>query len=104
VRAQVVSGGVVSFVVAEVALLLNGADVLDELRAIRDDIARLQGAEPSPWLTVEEAADRLRTTPTAVYSMLRDGKLTKYQPNGPKTKPVLLERDEVDAWVTSGRT
>jgi excisionase family DNA binding protein len=49
-------------------------------------------AEPShrsPWLTVSEAADYLRTTPAAVYKRLKRGQLTGFHPEG---SPILLHR------------
>src|SRR4051794_26191891 len=50
-------------------------------------------APSSPWLTVAEAADYLRTTSDAIYKRIKRGQLTSYRPEG---SPILLRRNELD--------
>jgi excisionase family DNA binding protein len=47
----------------------------------------------TPWLTVEEAASRYRTTAGAIYKRIRRGKLPAHRPEGSR---IMLNRDEVD--------
>jgi excisionase family DNA binding protein len=49
--------------------------------------------EPSPYLTVREAADYLRARPQRVYDLLSDGRLTRVK-DGSR---VLVARAELDA-------
>ena len=58
-------------------------------------------ASESPWLSVEAAADYICSTPTAVYSAIRENKFPVHRPNGPKSRPVLIARADLDAWVTA---
>lgn len=67
------------------------ADVLAELRALPSN----DGAATSPWLTVEEAAKRLRCKRQRIYDLLAQRKLTRHKEGG----RTLLRREEVDALV-----
>jgi excisionase family DNA binding protein len=49
----------------------------------------------SPWLTVDEAADRLRCRPQRIYDLLSSRRLTRYK-DGSRT---LLSRSELDEYV-----
>ncbi|MFP4309856.1 MAG: helix-turn-helix domain-containing protein [Desulfococcaceae bacterium] len=56
--------------------------------------------DETPWLTVKEAADRLRLKPGTLRNYMTR-KLIPYHRN-PHTGTVRLRRDEVDAWLTQG--
>lgn len=49
------------------------------------------------WLTVEEAADRLRVSTATVRRWIRHGKLTKHTVAG--LQSVRIRRSEVDALI-----
>jgi excisionase family DNA binding protein len=49
--------------------------------------------DASPWFTVTEAADYLRTTPGAIYKRIERGQLPSYRPEGSQT---LLHRADLD--------
>jgi excisionase family DNA binding protein len=53
----------------------------------------------SPYLTVAEAADRLRANAQRIYDLCSSGRLTRLR-DGSR---VLLSRDEIDAYLTEGR-
>jgi excisionase family DNA binding protein len=62
---------------------------------VTEVMGRLHPESPrSPWLTVQEAADYLRTTPQAVYKRIKRKQLQAYRPEG---SGILLHRDELDA-------
>jgi excisionase family DNA binding protein len=67
--------------------------VLVELRA--REIGRGREAE---YLTVVEAADRLRAKPQRVYDLLSAGRLRRYK-DGAR---VLVKRAELDAYIADG--
>lgn len=58
------------------------------------------GVNGSPYLTAEEAADYLRVSVHTLRAYRNQGKGPPYHRIGGKT---LYHRDEVDAWVQSGR-
>jgi excisionase family DNA binding protein len=47
----------------------------------------------SPWLTIPEAAEYLRTTPAAVRKRIARGQLRASRPEGSR---ILLRREEID--------
>jgi excisionase family DNA binding protein len=47
----------------------------------------------SPWLTVKDAADYLRTSQGAIRKRIARKQLTSYRPEG---SPILLRREELD--------
>jgi excisionase family DNA binding protein len=49
--------------------------------------------DASPWFTVTEAADYLRTTPGAIYKRIKRGQLPSYRPEG---STILLRRADLD--------
>jgi excisionase family DNA binding protein len=51
-------------------------------------------APESPWLTVREAADYLRTSPAAIYKRISRKQLVAHRPEGSR---IMLHRDELDA-------
>lgn len=51
-----------------------------------------QHTPASPWLTVAEAAQHLRTTPAAIYKRIKRGQLSSYRPEG---SPILLRREDL---------
>src|SRR5437867_4239361 len=59
-------------------------------------LARLSASSPTvPYLTVAEAAERLRAKPQRVYDLLSARRLTRYK-DGRRT---LVSRDEIDAYL-----
>jgi hypothetical protein len=57
-------------------------------------VRKLNAADDSSYLTIEEAARELRIKPTAVRNYLYEGKMTTY-----KFKTMtLLSTDEVTVW------
>ena len=69
--------------------------VLERLAALE-----VEAIERSPYLTVEEAAERLRCSRQRVYDLLSSGRLTRLK-DGAR---VLVRRDEVDAYLAGGRS
>jgi excisionase family DNA binding protein len=67
-------------------------DQLEE-RLIERLADRLTTTPNSPWLTVKEAADYLRTTEGAIRKRIRRKQLPSYRPEGSK---ILLRRDDLD--------
>jgi excisionase family DNA binding protein len=54
----------------------------------------------SPWLTVKEAADYLRTTEGAIRKRIERKQLPSYRPEGSQ---ILLHRDDLDRAGPCGR-
>lgn len=54
--------------------------------------------QAGPWLSVEEAAERLRCKPQRIYDHRSSGALTPYTEGG----RALCSREEVDALVVGG--
>jgi excisionase family DNA binding protein len=70
--------------------------LIDERVALRVASLSLQPPE-SPWLTVDEAAGYLRTSPAALYKRISRGQLNSYRPEGSR---ILLRKDDLDrAWT-----
>jgi excisionase family DNA binding protein len=76
--------------------------LIDQLepRLIERISERLATGPRSPWLTVEEAADYLRTSPGAIYKRIKRGQLPSHRPEG---SPILLHRDDLDGTGPGGR-
>ena len=53
----------------------------------------------SPYLTVSEAAERLRTEPQRIYDLCSSGRLARFK-DGDR---LLLSRDEIDAYLAGTR-
>jgi excisionase family DNA binding protein len=53
------------------------------------------------WLTVEEAADYLRTTPDALRRAAHRKQLPSHQPLGAGSR-YLFNRSELDQWAAAG--
>jgi excisionase family DNA binding protein len=53
----------------------------------------------SPYLTVREAADRLRAKPQRIYDLLSQGRLTRLKDG----RRVLVSREEIDVHLAGGR-
>lgn len=53
---------------------------------------------PSPWLTVREAAERLRLKPGTLRNYMSRGLIPHHR--NPLTGTVRLRMDEVDDWLT----
>jgi excisionase family DNA binding protein len=52
--------------------------------------------EPTPWLTIDQAADRLRVSVRTVERMVADGRLAEHRPReGSRTRRYHVE--DVDA-------
>ncbi len=71
--------------------------LIDERVATCIEVASTHTPSASPWLTVSEAAQYLRTTPGAIYKRIERGQLKSYRPEGSQT---LLRRDDLDAPMT----
>jgi excisionase family DNA binding protein len=67
-------------------------DKLEE-RLVERLTDRLTTAASSPWLTVQEAADHVRTSPGAIYKRIKRGQLPGHRPYGSK---ILIHRDDLD--------
>ena len=52
------------------------------------------------WLSIEEAADYVRTTPDALRKAVQRGQVPAHQPLGPGTR-YLFSRAELDQWAVS---
>src|SRR4051812_29772806 len=78
---------------AEAALLKLIDDRISErvAESFRDKPGQQQPR--SPWLTIPEAAEYLRTTPAAVRKRIARGQLKACRPEGSR---VLLRREEID--------
>jgi excisionase family DNA binding protein len=78
----------------QVAALVEYEDAMIESRAQTVQVA----APVSEWMTVPEAAEELRCTKQHVYDMRSDGRLTKFNEGGPRSR-ALCKRSEVAALV-----
>ena len=58
------------------------------------------GRELSPYLTVAEAADLIRSRPQRVYDLVSSGRLSRFK-DGSRT---LVLRAEVERWLAGERT
>lgn len=68
---------------------------------VAEQLRSVAGPEPrSPWLTIVEAAEYLRTTPAAVRKRISRGQLKSYRPEGSR---IMLRRDDLDAAGPWGR-
>jgi excisionase family DNA binding protein len=59
---------------------------------VGDRCTAVSPAPPSPWVTVAEAAEYLRTTKGAIYKRIKRGQLRSYRPDGSQ---ILLRGDEL---------
>lgn len=76
-------------------------DVVEEIaeRAVEIALTRIgQPSKPSPYLTVSEAAERLRTEPQRIYDLCSSGRFVRFK-DGDR---LLLSRDEIDADLARG--
>jgi excisionase family DNA binding protein len=82
------------------ALLEALAEQLADLVASRiaSALQHAPSGEPA-WLDVESAADYLSTSPEAIRSAIKRGRLPGRRPNG----RVLFSREELDRYVLQGR-
>jgi excisionase family DNA binding protein len=58
---------------------------------LSDSINQEKGG--TPWLTVAEAADYLRTSPAAIYKRIKRGQLQAERPEGSR---ILIRRSDLD--------
>jgi excisionase family DNA binding protein len=79
-----------------IALELPDA-VLDTLaeRIAEIVLARMTFERGSSWLTVEQVAGYLQTTPDAIRALVKRSKIPAHRAGG----RLLFERDEIDIWV-----
>jgi excisionase family DNA binding protein len=70
-----------------------------EPRLIERVSEQLTARANSPWLTVKEAADYLRTSPDAIYKRIKRKQLPSYRPEG---SPILLHKDDLDGTGPGG--
>jgi excisionase family DNA binding protein len=68
--------------------------LIDERVAHQLDTVGSNPANGSPWMTVAEAAEYLRTTPGAIYKRIRRGHLRSYHPEG---SGIRIWREDLDA-------
>lgn len=66
---------------------------IDERVAEALSAAPAQPARMSPWFTVEEAADYLRTSPDAIRKRIDRGQLKSHRPEGSR---ILLHEDDLN--------
>ena len=67
---------------------------------VAEHLASLATPSPSsPWLTVDEAAEHLRTTPGAIRKRISRGQLRAHRPEGSR---IMLRRDELDEALDLG--
>jgi excisionase family DNA binding protein len=77
--------------------------VPDDVEALAEHVAelvlkRLPSADSvSPWLTVAEAAEYLRTTPDGIRSAEKRGQLVGHRPAD--TRRLLFRREELDGYA-----
>ncbi len=77
-------------------LVVALADALEPRLLARVEEAIERHVSPqSPYLTVEQAADYLRTTPHAIRSMIQRGELPALRPS----RRLLLEKTALDLWA-----
>lgn len=57
------------------------------------------GDATTPWLTVDEAAERIRGTRQRVYDLVHQGRLQPARDG----RRVLFHRDDIDRYLASGR-
>lgn len=67
--------------------------LIDDRIAQSIERASASAAPGSPWLTVAEAADYLRTSEAAVYKRIHRRQVPSYRPEGSR---ILLRRDDLD--------
>jgi excisionase family DNA binding protein len=60
----------------------------------------MKSVTESPWLTVQEAADYLRYSKTAIRAACANDVLRHVQPGGVKGK-ILTKREWLDAWCAA---
>jgi excisionase family DNA binding protein len=65
--------------------------LIDE-RVAEHPLVASPASPTSPWLTVAEAAEFLRTTEHAVYKRIKRGQLQAHRPDGSR---ILLHRDDL---------
>jgi len=65
-------------------------DLID--RRIAEHLAASSHAQSSPWVTVDEAAEILRTTPAAVYKRINRRQISAHRLEGSR---ILILRDDL---------
>ena len=76
----------------------------DDVEAIARRVAELLGgrltppAEPSPWMTVEEAAEYLRCRPKRVYDLVSQSRIPAHRDGSRR----LFLRTELDEYLLAG--
>ena len=73
------------------------------LDAIAERVAQLmcereEGDKHTPWLTVEEAAERIRAPKSRLYALVSK-RAIPFEKDGSR---VLFHRDQLDQWVREG--
>jgi excisionase family DNA binding protein len=84
--------------VSETVELTLSDDVIERIARRAADLVLEElgkGDGPSPYLSVQEAADLLRARRGRVYDLLSDGRLRRYK-DGSR---VLVRRDELHAYL-----
>jgi excisionase family DNA binding protein len=77
----------------------NNVLIVEQIQSIRQELAKL--IKPiKEFLTVEEIADYLGLSKSAVYKITSKKEIPYYNPGG---KKIYFKKTEVDAWIESGR-
>jgi excisionase family DNA binding protein len=61
---------------------------------VAEHLANSSSTPTSPWLTIDEAAEYLRTTPGAIRKRISRRQIGAYRPEGSR---ILLRREDLDA-------
>lgn len=77
-------------------------ELVDELASRLASLLGLRDQPQTAWLTLGEAAAHLRLTPHALRKLVQRKQIPTFQPNGSGTRHY-FERNELDAWIRSGR-
>jgi excisionase family DNA binding protein len=67
---------------------------------IAERLEALEASDPSPWLTVEDAARYLRRSQDAIRASIKRDAIPSYKIRGRR----LLNRAELDEWVRRGES
>ena len=86
---------------SELALSIPDALIERIVELVLTRLADRGESRRTPYLSVAEAAERLRAKPQRVYDLLSSGRLTRFK-DGSR---VLVSRDELDAYLAgAGRS
>jgi excisionase family DNA binding protein len=81
-----------------IVLTVKLDELVEALTSLAPGRPRYSEDSASPWLTVAEAADYLRTTPNGIRAMVKRRQVPFHRRNG----RLLFDRHELDEWVRKG--